>query len=78
MRKYLSILFSLLLLPLSMFANRVVDYIVVPCIPYVYEDVVTVDDFTVSGDVSTVDDLTVAENVARVEDFTVSEDVAIV
>ncbi len=90
MRKYLSILFSLLLLPLSVFANRVVDYIVVPCIPYVYEDVVTVDDstvdesiatvedFTVSEDVVAVDDLTVSEDVAKVDDFTVSENVATV
>ena len=76
MRKYLSILFSLLLLPLSMFANRVEDYIVVPSIPYVAEDVVTVDDLTVSDNVARVDDFTVSENVVAVEDLTVSEDVA--
>lgn len=78
MRKYVSILFLLLLLPLSMFANRVVDYIVVPCIPYVYEDVATVDDSTVDEDVATVDDFTVADNVVTVDDFTVSQDIATV
>ena len=78
MRKYLSILFSLLLLPLSVFANRVVDYIVVPSSPYVYEDVVTVDDFTVSEDVARVEDFTVSDNVVTIDDFTVSDNVVTV